>query len=196
MAAAHSSAGQKALRTAMQTRVFDPVYYFHGAEEYLKDEAVRQLIETAVEPATRDFNLEILRAGDIGLETVTAHQRALGRPPVAGLDAEMDARASPDAVHLADDPPHVGLAQLAIDPFIVAGQYMDAEGNDDELVHRRRPGRFGGSRFRPAGGQQPPRQHHRPSREKAGKPAPSSGIWAIPRRSEPFIVAALMSRVG
>lgn len=79
MAAAPSSAGQKALRTAMQTRAFDPVYYFHGAEEYLKDEAVRQLIETAVEPATRDFNLEILRAGDIAGEALGS---LLGTPPM------------------------------------------------------------------------------------------------------------------
>jgi DNA polymerase-3 subunit delta len=74
-----SSAGQKALRTALQTRAFDPVYYFHGAEDYLKDEAVRLLIDAAVEPATRDFNLEILRAGDVEGE---AFGSLLGTPPM------------------------------------------------------------------------------------------------------------------
>ena len=64
MAAAPSSAGQKALRTALQTRVFDPVYYFHGAEDYLKDETLKQLLDVAVEPATRDFNLETLRGAE------------------------------------------------------------------------------------------------------------------------------------
>src|SRR5437870_12032538 len=59
--AAASSAGQKALRTAMQTRVFDPVYYFHGAEDHRQAEPVRQLLAVAVDPAARDFNLEILR---------------------------------------------------------------------------------------------------------------------------------------
>ena len=65
MAAAPTSAGQKALRTALQTRVFDAVYYFYGAEDYLKDETLKQLLEAAVEPATRDFNLETLRAADV-----------------------------------------------------------------------------------------------------------------------------------
>src|SRR5437879_488043 len=55
------SAGQKSLRAALQTRAFEPAYYFHGAEDYLKDEMVRLLIDAAVDPATRDFNLEVLR---------------------------------------------------------------------------------------------------------------------------------------
>jgi DNA polymerase-3 subunit delta len=79
MAAASSSAGQKALRTAMENRAFDPVYYFCGPEDYLKDEAIRQLVQAAVEPATRDFNLEILRAGDLDGESLGS---LLGTPPM------------------------------------------------------------------------------------------------------------------
>ena len=79
MAAAPISAGQKSLRTAIQTHAFDPVYYFHGAEEYLKDEALRHLIDAAVEPATRDFNLEMLRAGDVGGEALGS---LLATPPM------------------------------------------------------------------------------------------------------------------
>ena len=67
------------LRTALQTRVFEPAYYFFGAEDYLKDEMLRQLIEAAVEPATRDFNLETLRAGDLDGETLGS---LLGTPPM------------------------------------------------------------------------------------------------------------------
>jgi len=74
-----SSAGQKALRTSIQERNFSPVYYFHGAEEYLKDELLRQLIDAAVDPATRDFNLESLRAGDVDAETLGS---MLGTPPM------------------------------------------------------------------------------------------------------------------
>jgi DNA polymerase III subunit delta len=79
MAAASNSAGQKALRTAVQTRTFDPVYYFCGAEDYLKEEAVRQIVEAAVDPATKDFNLEILRASDVDGESLGS---LLGTPPM------------------------------------------------------------------------------------------------------------------
>src|SRR5919204_4628014 len=65
-----AQAGQKALRTAIHTGAFDPVYYFHGAEEYLKEEALRYLIEAAVDPATRDFNLEVRHAADLDAETL------------------------------------------------------------------------------------------------------------------------------
>jgi DNA polymerase-3 subunit delta len=79
MAAAPSSAGQKVLRTALQSRVFDPVYYFYGAEDYLKDELLRQVIDAAVDAATRDFNLEMLRAGDVDAESLGS---LLGTPPM------------------------------------------------------------------------------------------------------------------
>ena len=79
MAAAPTSAGLNVLRTALQTRVFEPAYYFYGAEDYLKDEMLRQLIDAAVDPATRDFNLETLRAGDLDGETLGS---LLGTPPM------------------------------------------------------------------------------------------------------------------
>jgi len=79
MAAAPASAAQKALRTALQSKVFDPVYYLHGAEDYLKDETLRQIIDAAVDPATRDFNLEILRASDVDGGALGS---LLGTPPM------------------------------------------------------------------------------------------------------------------
>ncbi|HEY2374752.1 MAG TPA: DNA polymerase III subunit delta [Gemmatimonadaceae bacterium] len=79
MAAAPTSAGLNVLRTALHTRVFEPAYLFQGAEDYLKDEMLRQLIGAAVDPATRDFNLETLRAGDVDGETLGS---LLGTPPM------------------------------------------------------------------------------------------------------------------
>jgi DNA polymerase III subunit delta len=35
-----------------------PVYYLHGPEEVLKDEAVRAVVERALDPALRDFNFD------------------------------------------------------------------------------------------------------------------------------------------
>jgi len=42
-----------------------PAYYFFGDEDLLKDEALRELLEAAVERATRDFNLDRRRAADL-----------------------------------------------------------------------------------------------------------------------------------
>ena len=79
MAAAPTSAGQKALRTALQTHVFDATYYFYGDEDYLKDEMLRLLVDAAVDPATRDFNFELLSAGGLDGETLGS---LLGTPPM------------------------------------------------------------------------------------------------------------------
>ena len=65
-----AAARAKPLRSALDEGSFDPVYYFHGDDEFLKDEAVRRLIERAVDPATKDFNLEQRRGGDLDGETL------------------------------------------------------------------------------------------------------------------------------
>lgn len=74
-----ASAGEKALHTALKTRTFDPVYFFHGEDDYLKDARTREVIETAVDPATRDFNLELRRGGELDAETLDS---LLGTPPM------------------------------------------------------------------------------------------------------------------
>jgi DNA polymerase III subunit delta len=70
---------QKALKQALADRRFDPVYYFHGEDDFLKDQAVRRVVEAAVDPATRDFNLEIRRASELDAESV---ESLLGTPPM------------------------------------------------------------------------------------------------------------------
>ncbi len=54
----------RALKSALEGGRFDPVYLFHGSDDYLKEEKVRALIARATEPSTRDFNLELLRGGE------------------------------------------------------------------------------------------------------------------------------------
>ena len=39
-----------------------PVYYIHGAEGILKDEALTQILNRALDPGTRDFNLDFISA--------------------------------------------------------------------------------------------------------------------------------------
>ena len=74
-----SAATQKALKAAVSQAAFDPVYYLHGDDDYLKEEAIRQLIDAAVDPSFRDFNLESRRAADLDAGTLGS---LLGTPPM------------------------------------------------------------------------------------------------------------------
>jgi len=48
------------------------VYYLHGEEEVLKDEAVRALVDGAVPPESRDFNLDTRAAAELDVEALHA----------------------------------------------------------------------------------------------------------------------------
>ena len=74
-----ASAGEKALHTALKARIFDPVYFFHGEDDYLKDARTRDVVEAAIDPATRDFNLELRRGNDLDAETLDS---LLSTPPM------------------------------------------------------------------------------------------------------------------
>ena len=51
----------KAFKSALESVRLDPVYLFHGTDDFLKEEKVRALIARATDASTRDFNLELLR---------------------------------------------------------------------------------------------------------------------------------------
>ena len=71
---------EKALRKAIRARgPFEPVYYLHGADDYLKEDALRDLIASAVDPSTRDFNLDVRAASELDAETLGS---LLGTPPM------------------------------------------------------------------------------------------------------------------
>jgi DNA polymerase-3 subunit delta len=57
----------------------DPVYYLHGEEDVLKDEAIRALVDRAVPPEVRDFNLDTRSAADLDPEAMHA---LLNTPPM------------------------------------------------------------------------------------------------------------------
>lgn len=67
------------LRGAIRARTFDPVYLLHGDDEYRKDSAARELVAAAVDPATRDFNLDTLRSADLSADQLGS---ALHTPPM------------------------------------------------------------------------------------------------------------------
>lgn len=58
-----------ALTRALARGASGGVYFLHGEEEYLKEQAAQAIIAAHVDPATRDFNLDQLRAGTLDPET-------------------------------------------------------------------------------------------------------------------------------
>jgi DNA polymerase-3 subunit delta len=67
------------LREALQDKKFATAYYFHGEDEYQKDEALRRLLDAAVDPATRDFNLDQRRGNELDAAGVSS---LVGLPPM------------------------------------------------------------------------------------------------------------------
>ena len=74
-----AAAAERAFRKSLQTRSFDRVYYLHGDEEFLKDDALRQLIAGAVDAATREFNLDVRDGASLDGESLGS---LLGTPPM------------------------------------------------------------------------------------------------------------------
>jgi len=69
----------KTLRDAIKSRSFDGAYFISGEDDYQKDDAVRQLVEAALDPAWRDFNLDTRRAVETDAETLGV---LLSTPPM------------------------------------------------------------------------------------------------------------------
>lgn len=67
----------KTLRDALKRGTFDGAYYVHGEDDFQKDDAVKQLVDAAVEPAMRDFNMEVLRAQETDAKALDAALSAL-----------------------------------------------------------------------------------------------------------------------
>ena len=67
------------LRAAIQSKKFAPAYFLFGDDDYLKEEGLRQLINAAVDPATRDFNLDQRRGAELDAESLAS---LLAMPPM------------------------------------------------------------------------------------------------------------------
>src|SRR6266581_7683316 len=68
-----------ALLRSLKQGAPDSVYYLHGEEDVLKDEAVRALLDRAVDPAARDFNVDHRTAADLDPEAFNA---LVNTPPI------------------------------------------------------------------------------------------------------------------
>jgi DNA polymerase-3 subunit delta len=54
-------------------------FYLHGDDQFRKEAALRALVEQHVDPATRDFNLDLLRGTEVDAETLAS---VLATPPM------------------------------------------------------------------------------------------------------------------
>lgn len=77
--ASKESSPQRTVLAAVQANTFAPVYYLFGDDDYLKDAAIHDLLSGALDPASRDFNCDVRRAGDLDAEAVND---VLGTPPM------------------------------------------------------------------------------------------------------------------
>jgi DNA polymerase-3 subunit delta len=69
----------RAFWKSLKDRTFERAYCLYGEDDFLKEQAVRQLIAAAVDPATRDFNLDVRSAAGLDAETLGS---LLGTPPL------------------------------------------------------------------------------------------------------------------
>jgi DNA polymerase-3 subunit delta len=92
-------------------------FYLHGDDQFRKEMALRDLIDGHIDPATRDFNLDLLRGTEVNAETLAS---VLATPPmmaewrvvvlrdVEGLASSKHARDALLGV-VADPPPGLAL---------------------------------------------------------------------------------------
>jgi DNA polymerase-3 subunit delta len=65
-----ASKAEKVLADALKTGQFEPVYCLCGDNEFRKDEAVRQIINRAIDQGTRDFNVDQLRGSEVDAQAL------------------------------------------------------------------------------------------------------------------------------
>ncbi|HEX7243385.1 MAG TPA: hypothetical protein VF263_24085, partial [Longimicrobiaceae bacterium] len=111
---------QRALRDAPRGGVF----FFHGEEEHLREEAVGRVVERFVDPATRDFNFDLLSGPDVspdGLASMIATPPMMAEWRVVVVrDAQGLSPKAREAVEAAAAAPPAGLV-LVVSAAIPAG---------------------------------------------------------------------------
>jgi DNA polymerase-3 subunit delta len=74
-----SASSLKTVRDAIKRRSFDGAYYIWGEDDYQKDDAVQQLVDAALDPGSKDFNLDTRRSAELDAETLGV---LLSTPPM------------------------------------------------------------------------------------------------------------------
>lgn len=68
-----------ALAATLEKRPPSAVFFLHGDEHYLRDEAAARVVAAFLDPATRDFNHDQLRGSDVSAEALAS---VLATPPM------------------------------------------------------------------------------------------------------------------
>lgn len=61
-----------ALLRSLRDRAGGGVFFFHGEEDYLREEAVSRVVERHLEPATRDFNFDQVSGSDVAADELAS----------------------------------------------------------------------------------------------------------------------------
>lgn len=113
----------EALQRALRTPA-GGVFFFHGEEEYVREEAVGRVVAAHLDAATRDFNLDQVRGAEVAPEALAS---VIGTPPmmaewrvVVVRDAQGLSPKAREVVEAALKDPPAGLA-LVLSAAIPAG---------------------------------------------------------------------------
>jgi DNA polymerase-3 subunit delta len=117
-----SPSPDRAFWKSIQTGAFQSVYYLYGDDDFLKERAVRELIAQAVDPATRDFNLDVRAGAELDAETLSS---LVATPPMM---AERRVVVIRDVAALKKD------ARKALDGYLERAARADRDAADIVLV--------------------------------------------------------------
>ncbi len=70
---------ERDLERLLERGPLDGAFYFHGEAERLRDQGARRLIDAALDPSTRDFNLDIFHGDTTGPDELAS---AIAMPPM------------------------------------------------------------------------------------------------------------------
>ncbi len=120
-----------ALLRALKSRAQGSVFFFHGDEEYLREQAVSRVVETYLDESTRDFNLDAVRGAEVAPESLAS---ILATPPmmaewrvVVVRDAQGLSQKGREAVEaiVANPPAGLALAVTAAIPQATRAKFYD-----------------------------------------------------------------------
>ncbi|MBV9774307.1 MAG: DNA polymerase III subunit delta, partial [Gemmatimonadetes bacterium] len=69
----------EALLRTLRDRRTGGVFFFHGEEDYLREEAVSRVVEAYLDPSTRDFNFDLLSGAEVSPEGLAS---MIATPPM------------------------------------------------------------------------------------------------------------------
>jgi DNA polymerase-3 subunit delta len=72
-----ADAALKTLHDALKGGTFDGAYYICGEDDFQKEDAMKRLVTAAIEPAMRDFNMEVKRGTEFDAKSLDAALSAL-----------------------------------------------------------------------------------------------------------------------